>query len=125
MKYKVLLVEDESGIASAFKKQLELIAGYEVDWSDRGDKALELASKTKYNVILLDLVMPEFDGIAFLQGLRKLGNEFSKTPVIVLTNVTSDETKKEVAEYNVGNYIIKTDIAPEELIKAIEDVVQK
>jgi len=125
MKYKVLLIEDEAGISIAFKKQLELIAGYDVEWSDRGDKALELATKTKYDVILLDLVMPEFDGVAFLQGFRKSENKFADTPVIVLTNVTSDETKKEVAEYKVDKYIIKTDIAPEELIRTIEEVVKK
>lgn len=123
MKYKILLVEDEAGIANAFKKQLELIAGYEVEWVDGGAKALETAKKQKFDVILLDLVMPEFDGISFLKEFRALDIEFSKTPVIVLTNVTSDETRKEVSQYHVSKYIVKTDVTPDELIRAIEEVV--
>ncbi len=124
MTKKVLIIEDEAGIANAFKKQLELIAGYEVVWCDKGKEAIEQVKKNKFDVILLDLVMPDFDGVAFLKEYRSLDAETGKTPVIVLTNVTSDETKKEVEEFNVGKYIIKTNIIPSELIGSIEEVTK-
>jgi len=124
MKKTVLIIEDEAGIANAFKKQLELIAGYDVVWCDKGKEAIEAVKKSKFDVILLDLVMPDFDGVAFLKEYRSLDAEKSKTPIIVLTNVTSDETKKEVEEFNVRKYIIKTNIIPSELIGSIEEVTK-
>lgn len=124
MKYKVLLVEDEPGIANAFKKQLELIAGYTVTWVDRGDKALEAVKNDTFDVILLDLVMPEFDGIYFLKNYTQSTEAAKRAPVIVLSNVSSTETKEEVDQFHVSKYIVKTDITPDELISVIEEVAK-
>lgn len=124
MSKKVLLIEDEEGIANAFKKQLELIGGYIVTWYDKAQIALEALKKDEFSVILLDLVMPEVDGIAFLKEFRKPENKYKQVPVIILTNVTSDEIKKEVEEFHINKFIIKTDIVPNDLISAIEEITK-
>ena len=125
MPKKILLVEDEEGIANAFKKQLELIAGYEVVWCDGGKKALEATKIEKFDAILLDLVMPDFDGMAFLKEFNSPNNQYNKAPIIVLTKVTSNETKEEVKKYQIFKYVVKTNIIPTDLIEIIEDSIRK
>lgn len=118
---KVLLIEDEAGIANAFKKQLEIIAKYDVVWQPDAREALNLLKSTKFDVVLLDLVMPEYDGISFLQDLTDSSGGKLPVPVIVLTNVTSEEIVSQVQKYGVNKYVVKTDISPDELIQIIEE----
>lgn len=119
---KILIVEDESGIANAFKKQLTMIGGFEVEIANDGQKALDLLEKSKYDVLLLDLVMPDVDGIDVLKELNTDADKYNSVPVIVLTNVTSSETREEVSQYGVRDYIVKTDIDPDKLIEKINNI---
>ena len=124
MSTKVLIVEDEEGIANAFKKQLELIGDFEVTISDGGESGLKNIKSTQYGVILLDLVMPDIDGIAILDELKTKPKEYNLAPIIVLTNVTSEDIKKKVMSYGVKEMLVKTDIHPKELIAKIKKLVK-
>jgi DNA-binding response OmpR family regulator len=124
---KVLIVEDEEGIANAFKKQLELIGGFEVEIAPGGNQALGFLAKTQVDVILLDLVMPEVDGVSVLSALKEdqesCANKYNQAPVIILTNVTSEETKSETQKFGIKDYIVKTDVQPDVLIDKINAVL--
>jgi len=123
MAKKILLVEDEPGIAGAFEKQLRLIGGFEVEIARGGKEGLQALEKGGFDVLLLDLVMPEVDGIEVLRLMRDNSDKYAKVPVIVLTNVTSDETKKGVEKFDIQDFIIKTDVTPEVLIEAINKAI--
>ncbi len=133
MSEKVLIVEDEEGIANAFKKQLELIGGFEVSIAPGGNQALEFLSENQVDVILLDLVMPEMDGVSVLRALQEdkdrecktdsATNKYNHAPVIILTNVTSEETKAETQKFGIKDYIVKTDVQPDVLIDKIKAVL--
>lgn len=125
MSAKILLVEDEQGIADVFKKQLEMIGGFEVTIASGGQSALDLMEKTKFDVVLLDLVMPDVDGIEVLKKMNENGGENFSVPVIVLTNVTSEETRKEVEGLGAKGYIVKTDIEPQKLIGEINQALSQ
>jgi len=124
MSKKILIVEDEKDIASAFKKQLSLIAKYEVEIADGGQKALDMLKESQYDLILLDLAMPHVDGISVLQYLKddkeKKDQEYHHAPVIILTNVTSDETQEEVNEFEIADYIVKSDVDYKSLIEKVQ-----
>ena len=118
MNKKILLVEDEASIADVFKDQLTF-GGFDVEIATGGVQALEMLKANKYDVMLLDLVMPEVDGLAVLQTMKDKPEEYSKIPTIVLTNVTSDDVKKEVEAYNLQGYVLKLNIKPQMLIDAV------
>jgi CheY-like chemotaxis protein len=122
---KVLLIEDEAKIAEVFRKQLTLIGGHEVDVASDGKEALGFLESNEYNIILTDLVMPGMDGIEFMENLHedesKKEPTYSRAPIIVLTNVTSPETKDQVKKLGAVDFIVKTDVDPDVLIRKIEE----
>jgi two-component system OmpR family response regulator len=79
---KVLLVEDNETVASFVRKGLEE-SGHVVDYADNGRDGLFLASSERYDVMVLDRMLPGgVDGLAIIEALRKTG---SKTPVLILS----------------------------------------
>lgn len=125
MNKKILLVEDEAAIGKVFKDQLVLGGGFEVDIASGGNEALQMLKSTKYDLMLLDLVMPEVDGLAVLQTMKEKPEEYKKIPVIALTNVTSEEVKKELEPYKLEGYILKLDVVPKELLEAVNNALAK
>ncbi|NPV54304.1 MAG: response regulator transcription factor [Firmicutes bacterium] len=99
----VLLVEDEVKLASVIKKGLEN-EGFTVDAVYDGAAAYERASCSEYDVIILDLMLPEMDGLTVCQRLREEGN---RTPILMLT--AKDEVTDKVMGLNAGadDYLTK------------------
>lgn len=116
MEKKILIVEDELEIANWFKKQLELKGGFSVDIADGGKKALAMISETQYDLIFLDLVMPEVDGTEVLTTIKNEPEKYKKAPIMALTNVTAEDTKKEVEGLGIIKFIIKTDVDIESVV---------
>ncbi|MBC7412249.1 MAG: response regulator transcription factor [Bacteroidia bacterium] len=81
MLLKILLAEDEENIASTIVLNLEL-EGYMVSHASKGKQALELATKKHYDLIILDVMLPEMDGFTICEGIRKAG---ITTPILFLT----------------------------------------
>lgn len=117
---RVLLAEDEKKIASFIRKALRE-AGYAVDEIHRGDEALELASTTPYDVIVLDVMMPGRDGLSVLRLLRERRNS---TPVLLLT--ARGEVSERVEGLNLGadDYMAKP-FAMDELIARLNALTRR
>lgn len=81
MSLKILLAEDEENIASTIVLNLEL-EGYVVSHASKGKQALDLATKKHYDLIILDVMLPEMDGFTICEGIRKAG---ITTPILFLT----------------------------------------
>ena len=77
---KILLVEDEESVASFVKTELEF-EDYQVVWAEDGKKALDLFTQEKPTLILLDWMLPVYDGMTVLRRIRKQ----SDVPIIMLT----------------------------------------
>ena len=118
MNKKILLVEDEASIADVFKDQLTL-GGFDVEIASGGAQAVEMLKANSYDLMLLDLVMPEVDGLAVLQTIKENPEEYPKIPTIALTNVTSEDVKKAVELYNIKAYLPKLSLRPQTLIETI------
>lgn len=76
---KILLVEDEESVASFVKTELEF-EDYQVVWAEDGKKALDLFTQEKPTLILLDWMLPVYDGMTVLRRIRKQ----SDVPIIML-----------------------------------------
>lgn len=120
MKVKtILVIEDDRFIGEMYVRSLKK-QGYEVDWVVDGNDGLVAARDKKYDLILLDIMLPERRGIEILDALR--GGKADLIPnsrVIVLTNFEQDEASREKMEKMVDGYLIKAEITPSKLLEII------
>ena len=99
---KALVVDDEKLIVKGIKFSLEQ-DGYEVDVAYDGKEALRMAKEKEYDIVLLDVMLPEMDGMEVCQAVR----EFSEMPIIMLTAKGTDMDKILGLEYGADDYITK------------------
>ena len=99
---RVLVVDDEKLIVKGIRFSLEQ-DGMEVDCAYDGEEAIELAKKTEYDIVLLDVMLPKYDGYEVCQAIR----EFSDMPIIMLTAKGGDMDKILGLEYGADDYISK------------------
>ncbi len=113
MAKKILVVEDVSFLQNAIRISLE-DAGYKVLTASDGEEGLEMALAKIPDLILLDIMMPKMDGMTMLKKLRH-DPKGKKIPVIILTNMSSEEKLIEAHKEGVTDYFIKSDWEIEEL----------
>ena len=99
---RVLVVDDEKLIVKGIRFSLEQ-DGYEVDCAYDGEEAIEMAKKTEYDIVLLDVMLPKHDGFEVCQAIR----EFSDMPIVMLTAKSEDMDKILGLEYGADDYITK------------------
>ncbi len=99
---KVLVVDDEKLIVKGLRFSLEQ-DDMEVECAYDGEEALEMAKRNKYDLILLDIMLPKLTGLEVCQQIR----EFSDVPVIMLTAKGEDMDKILGLEYGADDYITK------------------
>ena len=99
---KILVVDDEKLIVKGIRFSL-VQDGMEVDCAYDGEEAIEKAKLTEYDVVLLDVMLPKYDGFEVCQAIR----EFSEMPIIMLTAKGGDMDKILGLEYGADDYITK------------------
>lgn len=100
---KLLLVEDDKEAAGYLKRALSE-AGHAVDYAAAGRDGLMLAAGETYDVIILDRMLPEIDGLAILRTVRASG---VKTPVLLLTALGGIDDRVEGLEAGGDDYLVK------------------
>lgn len=116
----ILCIEDDRFIGEMYVRSLHK-AGYDVDWMVDGNDGLVAARNKPYDLILLDVMLPERRGSEILQTLRGNGQDLiPDTKVIVMTNFDQDEESRAAMQANVDAYLIKADITPKKLLTVIE-----
>lgn len=101
---RVLIVEDERRLAENIARSLREIAGYAVDLAADGPQGLQLASANAYDLIILDLMLPGFDGRQLLVQLREAGQQ---TPVLILTARDDKESLVTLLNSGADDYLTK------------------
>ncbi len=102
MEARILVVDDEKLIVKGIRYSLEQ-DGMEVDCAYDGEEAFNMAKKTAYDMILLDVMLPKMDGFEVCQRIR----EFSDMPIVMLTAKGEDMDKILGLEYGADDYITK------------------
>lgn len=114
-KKKILVADDERSLAKALELKLSM-AGFDVVTAFDGEEALNKLEEGKYDMILLDLMMPKKDGFAVLEALKSKGNT---VPIYVLSNLSQENDLEKAKNYGVGGYFVKSDTP---IIKIVEEI---
>jgi DNA-binding response OmpR family regulator len=117
---RVLIAEDEQALAQVLKKGLEE-QGFTVELSASGEDVLFLAQTYDFDCILLDIMLPEVDGLTILKKLRRQGNE---TPILMLTARREMQDKVDGLESGADDYIAKPFDFPE-LVARIRSAIRR
>lgn len=120
MGLRILIVEDEASIVTLIQYNLEQ-AGYETLVADNGREALKLVEEEKVDFIVLDLMLPEIDGLEVCRRIRKTGND---VPIIMLTAKSEEESKITGLRAGADDYLTKP-FSPKELIARIEAILRR
>jgi len=106
MSDKILVVDDDILVLEALEKLLES-SGYQVRVATRGQEALEILDKERFDLLILDVVMPKMTGFDVCREVRKRNDEMSKVKVIMLTAKTGTRDSKIEEECDCNLYLTK------------------
>jgi len=116
-KKKILVVEDDPMINSMYKTKFK-VAGFEVFTADNGVTGLELVKKEKPDIVMLDVMLPQLDGFSVLEQTTK------DIPVIMLTNLGTDEDKAKGARMGALDYLVKASLTPGQISEKIKQILK-
>ena len=117
--YHILVVDDESRIRSIIRKYAEF-DGHEVTEAGDGMEAVLLCRKNEYDLIIMDIMMPELDGFSACREIRKI----SQTPIIMLSARGEEYDRINGFEVGIDDYVIKP-FSPKELMLRIEAIMKR
>ena len=121
-KIRVLIADDHAAVRQGIRSLLELHGDIEVvGEASNGLEAVDLASRSQPDIVLMDLAMPELDGIGATQRIRATS---PSTQVIVLTSFSQDEKIRYAVKAGAMRYLLK-DVSPTDLIKAIQSAYRR
>src|SRR5258707_4919546 len=115
----ILCVEDDLFIGEMYTRSLRQ-AGYTVDLVASGKTGLDMALAKPYDLILLDILLPEKYGTEILKALRGDKDLVPGSRIIVLTNFSQDEESRLAMQNKADGYLMKADITPRKLIEIIQ-----
>ena len=114
----ILCIEDDLFIGEMYARSLRK-AGYEVDIQTNGDDGLKAALAKTYDLILLDILLPQKNGADILKQLRGERDLVPRSRILVLTNYSQDDESRLALQSKADGYLIKADITPRKLIDII------
>ncbi|MBP1554999.1 MAG: response regulator transcription factor [Oscillospiraceae bacterium] len=117
--YRLLVVDDEKEIRNLIEKYASF-EGYEVSGAENGMKAVEMCRQNEYDLIIMDVMMPELDGFSAVAMIRK----FTNTPVIMLSARGEEYDRIHGFEIGVDDYVVKP-FSPRELMLRINAVLSR
>ncbi|OGG22361.1 hypothetical protein A3D03_06720 [Candidatus Gottesmanbacteria bacterium RIFCSPHIGHO2_02_FULL_40_13] len=113
---RILIAEDEKPMANALSLKLGS-AGYEITLVYDGEAAIAVLNESKYDLLILDLVMPKKDGFFVLAELKKLK---IAVPIIVSSNLSQEEDIRRAKELGASDYFIKSDTTLAEIVEKVK-----
>lgn len=116
---KILVVDDEFRIRQIIRKYAEF-EGYEVEEAVDGMQAIEICRKNKFDLIIMDVMMPELDGFSACREIRK----FCDTPIIMLSARGEEYDKIHGFELGSDDYVVKP-FSPKELMMRVGAVIKR
>lgn len=116
---KILVVDDEFRIREIIKKYAEF-EGHTVEEAVDGMQAVEICRKNKYDLIIMDVMMPELDGFSACKEIRKT----SDTPIIMLSARGEEYDKIHGFELGTDDYVVKP-FSPKELMMRVNAVIKR
>ncbi|MBR6726842.1 MAG: response regulator, partial [Clostridia bacterium] len=117
--YHILIVDDEARIRSIIRKYAEF-EGHTVTEAGDGMEAVSLCRRESFDIIIMDIMMPELDGFSACREIRKT----SDTPIIMLSVRGEEYDKINGFETGIDDYVVKP-FSPRELMLRVEAVMKR
>ena len=118
--YKILVVDDEFRIRQIIRKYAEF-EGYEVDEAVDGMQAIQVCRKENFDLIIMDVMMPELDGFSACREIKKFKPD---TPIIMLSARGEEYDKIHGFELGSDDYVVKP-FSPKELMMRVNAVIKR
>lgn len=116
----ILLAEDETALRELYAGLLKE-AGYEVVAVDNGEAAYGVLAARKFDLLLLDILMPKLNGLELLERLQKENRLDSASSVIMLTNLSDDTKIAEALKFGIRGYMVKSSYDPQTFITEVKN----
>ncbi len=118
---KILIIDDEEPILNMYG---EALGGHEVMYAVNGQEGLELAQKETPDIILLDIVMPKFNGLDVLDMLKN-NKDTDTIPVIMLSNLPKEVSADRARELGAAGYFVKAEFEPDKIARAVNNLLRE
>lgn len=122
MAMTILLIDDDLYIRELYDEVLKS-EGFEVDLASDGKDGYQKITENKYDLILLDVMLPQLDGIGILTKLKQ-DKVAIKSPIILLTNLVHDPAVKNAVELGAHSVITKAELTPGDLVKKAKEIIE-
>ncbi len=125
-KKKILIVEDEADSLEIFVQLLSQVPSYEISSAVDGIDALAKveAEQGKFDLILLDIVMPKMDGIDVLSKIKSTPEKYGKPLVVMLTNLGGEMAVETAMKLGANGYLMKIEVEPQQLLKKVREYLE-
>lgn len=119
---KIILIEDDEFIRDIYQKELEK-AGFPTDAFSRGQDGLQSLLKNHYDLLLLDIMLPDINGIEILKKIKQ-DSHFKDLKIVLLTNLGQDNIIKEAIALGANGYLIKLSYTPDQVINEVKNFLE-
>ncbi len=117
-KKKILIIEDDQDVRELYAEVLR-DEGFTVEEAVDGQSGLAKVLAGSYDLLLLDIMLPKFDGLEVLKTIKEKA-EVKSIPVILLTNLGREAIIKEGFSLGADGYLIKSEHTPEEIVQEVK-----
>lgn len=118
----VILIDDDKWITDLYGEKLRE-EDFNIFTANNGKEGVKLINLYKPDLILLDIVMPGGDGFYVLKEIKKK-EETKNIPVIVLTNLSNEEDRKNAENLGADYYMVKVSYTPQKVVEKIKEILK-
>lgn len=118
---KILIIDDEEPILNMYG---EALSGHEVMFASNGEIGLDMALKHDPDLILLDIIMPKFNGLDVLDKLKN-DKDTASIPVMILSNLPKEASADKARELGAAGYFVKAEFEPDKLATTVNRLLRE
>ena len=122
MAIKILLAEDDLQLIDMYRRKFEM-EGFEVQFAEDGEQAINILEKWKPDVALLDIMMPKVNGLDVLKHIKEKQG-YEEVITVMLTNLGNESTAEEIYKLGATEYIVKADMTPLEVSDKVKELIK-
>ena len=120
---KALIIEDDPPYRKVYTHKFE-IEGFTVETAEDGQEGVQKAKVFKPDIIFTDLMMPQMDGFQVIDALKS-DPELKNIPIVVLTNLSTQEDAQKVLQKGAVAILVKSDTEPQEIVAKAKELLNK
>lgn len=122
MAIKILLAEDDLQLIDMYRRKFEM-EGFQVQFAEDGEQAIQILEKWKPDIALLDIMMPKVNGLDVLKHIKEKEG-YDDVITVMLTNLGNESTAEEIYKLGATEYIVKADMTPLEVSDKVKELIK-